>query len=94
MKFEWDDHKNTLNQQKHGVSFEEASEVFTDPLHIAKCDYRFSYFEERWITLGQTKANALLVVANIFFTEDGTEIIRIVSARRATNKEKVAYENN
>jgi uncharacterized DUF497 family protein len=93
MKFEWDEQKNTSNKQKHGVSFEQAIEVFEDPLHIAKCDQRFGYFEERWITLGQTKNSALLVVANVFFTDDGEELVRIISARHATNQERMVYEN-
>lgn len=55
MRFEWDETKNSSNQQKHDVSFEEAKEVFYDPLHISKLDHRFSHFEERWITIGATK---------------------------------------
>lgn len=54
MKFEWDEEKNRINQDKHGVSFEWAKEVFEDPLQISKLDHRFSYFEERWITVGST----------------------------------------
>jgi len=46
MQFEWDENKNQLNQQKHGVAFEEAQKVFDDPLQISKLDHRFSYFEE------------------------------------------------
>ena len=52
LKFEWSDEKNSLNIQKYQVSFEEAKEVFLDPMHISKLDHRFDYFEERWITLG------------------------------------------
>jgi uncharacterized DUF497 family protein len=92
MKFEWDENKNTTNIQKHGVNFEEAKSVFDDPLQIAKLDYRFSYFEERWITIGTAKNQRLLVVANLFFTTEGEEIIRIISARPANPKEKVTYE--
>jgi len=47
MKFEWDDEKNLTNQEKHGVSFEEAREVFEDPFQISKLDHCFNYFEER-----------------------------------------------
>jgi len=50
MKFEWDENKNRINKEKHDISFEEAKEVFDDALHISKLDYRFNYFEERWIT--------------------------------------------
>jgi len=92
VQFEWSDEKNRLNIKKHGVSFEEAKEVFLDPLHISKLDYRFDYFEERWITVGATKTNKILVVADIFFDENGEEIIRIISARKANQKERSFYE--
>ena len=92
MQFEWDENKNTLNKTKHGVSFEEAQSVFKDPLHISKLDYRFSYFEERWITIGTTSNLELLVVANLFFSDDGEEIIRIISARHANPNERSIYE--
>jgi uncharacterized protein len=65
--------------------------VFDDPLQISKLDYRFSYFEERWITIGTTKNAQILVVANLFFTDGGEEIIRIISARYANPKERASY---
>ena len=92
MKFEWNEDKNTLNKQKHGISFEEAKEIFDDALHISKLDKRFSFFEERWISLGASKTNKILVVANLFFTNEGEEIIRIISARRANKQERESYE--
>ena len=92
MKFEWDDEKNRLNKEKHGISFEEAKEVFDDPFQIAKLDYRFNYFEERWITVGATSKHKILVVANLFFTHDGQEVIRIISARKANKNERGYYE--
>ena len=96
MKFEWDENKNTLNQQKHGISFEQALEVFDDPQQISILDYRFNYREERWIILGATngatKKIEILVVANLFFTDSGSEIVRIISARRANKKEIKQYE--
>lgn len=94
MKFEWDETKNRINQEKHGISFEEAIEVFDDALHISKLDYRFNYFEERWITLGATSKHKVLVVANLFFSDEGEEIIRIISARKANNKEQKVYEKS
>lgn len=93
MIFEWDEQKNQSNIAKHGIRFEEAQEVFSDPLHISLLDKRFSYFEERWLTLGATKNRKILVVANLFFTDEGEEIIRIISAREANNQEKTTYEN-
>ena len=94
LKFEWSDEKNKLNIQKHHIDFDEAKEVFFDPLHISKLDHRFSYFEERWITLGVTTKSKILVVANMFFDENGEEIIRIISARKANLKEREFYEQH
>ena len=94
MKFEWSNEKNKLNIEKHNISFEEAKEVFLDPMQISKLDHRFDYFEERWITLGATTQDKILVVANMFFDEDGKEIIRIISARRANQKERIFYEQH
>lgn len=94
MKFEWDEDKNSSNIQKYQVSFEEAKTVFDDPLHISKLDHRFSYFEERWITIGATENGKVLVVANLFFDESGEEIIRIISARKASTKERDFYEQH
>ena len=92
MNFEWDDTKNIINQEKHSVSFEEAIEVFDDALQISKLDRRFNYFEERWITIGTTKKEHILVVANLFFSDEGAEIIRIISARKANSNERKSYE--
>lgn len=92
MRFEWDDSKNTSNKRKHKVSFEEAKEIFDDPLHISILDERFSYFEERWVSIGQTHNKKLVVVANLFFDESGEEVIRIISAREATIHERKQYE--
>ena len=94
MIFEWSEEKNDLNLQKHGVGFEEAKEIFSDPFHVSKLDHRFNYFEERWITVGATSKEAILVVANMFFDEEGEEIIRIISARRANQKERIFYEQH
>ncbi len=92
MQIEWDENKNSVNQKKHGVSFEVAREIFDDPFHISRLDYRFNYFEERWITIGSVKNNAIIIVANLFFSDDGEEIIRIISAREANSKERRIYE--
>ncbi len=94
MRFEWDEKKNHINRKKHGVSFEEDQDVFSDPLHIAILDKRFHYFEERWITLGRTKTHTLLVVAHLYFDEHGEEVIRIISAREATRNEKNSYKKH
>jgi uncharacterized protein len=92
MKYEWDNYKNEINKQKHGFSFEEAKQIFDDPLHIAILDERFNYFEERWITIGKTLKYEVVVAAHLYFDDDGEEIIRIFSARRATSHERRQYE--
>ena len=92
MRFAWDDAKNKRNIKAHGISFETAREVFSDPLHLSILDERFDHFEERWITVGATRDKAVVVVAHLYFTEDAEEIIRIISARMATSKERKQYE--
>jgi len=94
LKFEWNDEKNKLNIKNYQISFDEAKEVFLDPMHISKLDHSFDYFEERWITLGTSTKDKILVVANMFFDDDGKEIIRIISARKANQKERIFYEQH
>ncbi len=93
LKFEWNKEKSISNLQKHGVSFEEAKEVFEDLFHISKLDHRFDYFEERWITLGSTSKDKILVVANMFFDDNGKEIVRIISAKKQTKKKGIFMSN-
>lgn len=92
MRFKWDGNKNSTNIIKHGISFEEAVQIFDDPLHISILDKRFSYFEERWITIGQIKDNKLVVTVNLYFDNNDEEVIRIISARKATANERNQYE--
>lgn len=93
MKFEWDHRKNQANIKKQGVSFEEAREIFDDPLHLSLLDERFSYFEERWVSIGQSKRCKIIVVANLFFDDSDEEVVRIISAREATIHEQRQYES-
>ncbi|MBI5192804.1 MAG: BrnT family toxin [Nitrospirae bacterium] len=94
MRFEWDEHKNKENIKRHGISFGEAKEVFDDPFHISLLDKRFDYFEERWITIGATKDGKIIVIGHLYYmTEDGIEIIRIITARKAAKKEREQYED-
>ena len=86
--FEWDPNKARDNLSKHGVSFEEASTLFDDPLSSTISDPRHSQIEERFIIVGKSKQNRLLVVAH----SDRGDRIRIISARLATNPEKSKYE--
>lgn len=92
MKFEWDADKNKANITKHGISFEQAKEIFDDPLTLSFLDERFNYFEERWISMGKCKNEMLVVVAHLYLNQNADEVIRIISARKATPKERHFYE--
>ena len=91
MRFEWDEAKSRSNLLKHGVSFETATLVFLDPLQASLFDGVLGG-EERWRTIGKASERYLLVVAHTV-TEDGEEVIRILSAREATPHERRAYED-
>jgi uncharacterized DUF497 family protein len=92
--FSWDSVKNANNQRKHGVSFETAARVFDDPLHVSRLD-RIEEGEQRWQTLGMVGGVALLLVAHTWQeSENSGELIRIISARRATKLEREIYEQN
>jgi uncharacterized DUF497 family protein len=86
LKFEWDKAKAKSNYAKHGVSFDLAKEVFLDAFAIEFVDERVDYDEERFVILGVVGSQLLYVA----FTERN-EIIRIISARRATKHEQEAY---
>ncbi len=89
---DWDSNKTSENIKKHGISFEQAQEIFLDPLHLSILDERFSYFEERWITMGSAQSGDVIVVAHLYFVEEPEERIRIISARRTTPQERRQYE--
>ena len=88
MRLEWDARKARENLRKHGVSFEEASSVFFDPLSVTGDDPDHSAGERRFVTFGVSSSGRLLVVAH---AETG-DAIRIISARRTTQAEKKLYE--
>jgi uncharacterized protein len=93
MEFRWDKNKNKENIRKHGISFEDTVEVFDDPFHVSILDKRFDYFDERWITIGSLKKGSIIVVGHLYYlTENGDEIIKIITARKATKKEARQYE--
>lgn len=89
--FEWDAAKAAANLRKHGISFELAVRVFADPFAISHQD-RIEGDEQRWQTLGMADGVLLLLVAHTVRDEDDGEIIRIISARAATRKEKRDHE--
>ena len=84
----WDPEKARRNQAKHGIDFAEAATVFRDPLLLIMPDPKHSQDEERWIALGKSIRQILLVVVH---TED-VQTIRIISARKAEPRERRQYE--
>jgi len=85
MKIEWDEYKNSLNKEKHKISFETAAYVFDDPYYIEMFDFEHSVDEDRYITIGKV-GDVLFVV----FTER-KDTIRLISARLATSAERRLY---
>ncbi len=92
MKFEWDKNKENINIKKHGVTFEQASYVFTDRYALNKYDDEHSNNEDRWILLGKSLNETLLLVIHTFRDSNGSEFVRIISARKATKNEKNIYQ--
>jgi uncharacterized DUF497 family protein len=86
--FEWDDAKARTNLRKHGVSFEEAASVFADWFQITRPDPLHSTDEDRFVTIGISMRNRLLVVSHT----DRSDDVRIISARPASRLEKQIYE--
>ena len=91
IEFEWDQNKAAANEKKHGVSFSEATTVFGDPLEMAIEDPEHSSDEYRFLSIGRSSAGNLLVVS---YTERKQNLIRIISARKATKREFKYYEQN
>ena len=91
MKFEWDSEKERITIGKHGITFEQAAYVFSDPFALTVFDEEHSGDEDRWILLGKTLNEVILVVVHTFQDEAGVEYVRIISARKATMNETKAY---
>jgi len=89
-RFEWDEEKNRANLAKHKISFETAQSVFDDPFALSIQD-RFVDDEERWQTSGMIDDVLLIVVAHTWTDCEGDEVIRLISARKATRGERDAY---
>lgn len=89
LQFEWHNNKARLNRNKHGITFEEASTVFGDSLSLTIPDPAHSISEVRFITIGTSVYNRLLVVVHT----DRGDNIRIISARKATRNERNQYEH-
>lgn len=89
MRFEWDESKAAANRAKHGISFNEAATALGDSLGWTYPDDEHSELEQRWISIGESDVGRILVVAH---ADDGEGTFRIISARRATRKEREFYE--
>jgi uncharacterized DUF497 family protein len=88
MEFEWDENKNRLNQKKHGIRFEDVIHIFEDGNRIEQPDERNAYGEKRWKTIGLVYG----IVFSVIYTFRNVAI-RIISARRASRKEREEYDN-
>ena len=89
MRFSWDEGKAKANARKHGVSFDEATTVFRDPLAGTIPDPDHSTWEARWVTFGLSSSGRLLVVCHT--EEEG--VFRMISAREASTYERKRYES-
>jgi uncharacterized DUF497 family protein len=87
VRFEWDDAKNRSNVAKHRIHFETAVLVFEDPHALVRLD-RVVDGEERWQTIGMIEGFLVLLVAHTL----SDEVIRIISARKATPRERKSYD--
>lgn len=90
--FDWDENKNSINKDKHGISFEEAQTAFYDSNALIIDDPDHSDEEDRYILLGFSIEANLLVVVHCYRSDDS--IIRIISARKATKNEARKYADN
>jgi len=86
--YDWDPGKAISNLEKHGVSFEEAITVFGDPLATTVLDPRHSVDEERWLTMGRSSRQRIVMV---WHTNRG-DAVRLIGARPATRQERRVYE--
>ena len=89
IKFEWDENKNEINKKKHGLSFEEAREVFYDNDAVLFDDPDHSVGEERFLIIGMLRSSKICIVSHCY--RDNDNVIRIISARTATKSEKLIY---
>jgi uncharacterized DUF497 family protein len=92
VRFEWDETKNAVNEKKHGLDFESGVRVFDDPNFLLAQDRIGESGEQRWRAMGLVAGERLLVVVHVYReAENGEEIIRIISARKASQSESRGY---
>ncbi len=91
-EFDWDESKAADNLRKHGVDFETAMTIFSDPLVLTIADPDHSETEERWVSLGQAHDRRLILTVHTFTEPDNEKAaLRIISARRPTRREARQY---
>ena len=90
IRFEWDASKEASNRKKHGVAFEEAQSVFYDDFAVQFFDDKNSEHEERFLILGYSNRSRILLICHC--EQESGNLIRIISARRATSKERKLYK--
>lgn len=89
--FEWDPRKSEANKKKHGIDFERARDVFFDPMQKREVEGT-EHGEIRWRTMGEIGGRVFVVSHTLEEEEGEDDIIRIISARKATPRERRAYE--
>ncbi|MNH07212.1 hypothetical protein D3C76_1145310 [compost metagenome] len=89
MLFEWDEAKNETNIRKHGIDFTDVPDMFNHPM-LTRRDDGETYGEQRWVSLGWLQA----LIGVVVYTERRGDVIRIISARKATNREARHYDQN
>jgi hypothetical protein len=92
LRFEWDPVKARTNQRKHGVSFEDAMHVFEDSYALFEPERAGGVGELRWQALGLAGGVAVLLVVHTVREEGADEVVRLISARQATRRERKRYE--
>ena len=91
--FEWDPVKAKQNLRKHAISFQRAATIFRDPYMVSIFDDEHDDTEDRWVTIGMDGHQILLVVSHTFrHISETTRVIRMISARKATKRERRQYE--
>ena len=94
LEIAWDPNKARTNLAKHGVAFAQAATVLLDPLALTVFDAEHSDGEDRWFTLGRSQDERLLAVSHTYEPLGATRFrVRIISAREATRRERMHYEN-
>ena len=89
LRFEWDEAKHRANKRKHRISFDEAQSAFLDAYARLKVSVKQANGEGRFLLMGISNKSRLIVVVHTWLDEDRT--VRIISARKATNKERFQY---